>query len=290
MEEKVLKAWGKGPIKIGGAELDCYVLEDGTPILNKGKMMKAIGRQWKGSSRTDLPNFIGAKNLTDFIRPELIGQLEGIKFYDGARLIEGYHAETLVSVCNVYLEARQAGVLTPNQLPIAQTCELLMMAFAKVGITALIYEQLGFEKFKHPEAFRMLIDSYLSDEIRKWSKEFPDELFWQMDRIYGNERTTSRNRPMYYANFLRKYIYSPIYEGAVLKRLDEKVPKDAKGRKKKRLHSAASEEVGLPAIRAQIFQTLGVLKVSASKRLFESNYAKLMGQSRQMDMFDDAES
>jgi P63C domain len=289
MEEKKLKTWGKGPIKIGDAELDCYILEDGTPILNKGKMMKAIGRQWKGSSRTEMPTFIGAKNLQQFIRPELEEQLKGVDFYDGSRLISGYHADVLVNVCNVYLEARQANELTITQLPIAQVCETLIMAFAKVGIRALIYEQLGFEKFKNPDAFRILIESYLSDEIRKWSKEFPDEFFWQMDRIYGNERTTSRNRPMYYAKFIRKYIYDPIENGAVLKKLDEIIPKSAKGNKTKRLHSATSENIGLPAVKSQILQTLGVLKVSSSKRIFENNYARLMGQSYQIDLFGENE-
>ena len=290
MAKKILKVWGKGPLKIMDIELDCYILEDGTPVLNKGKMMKAIGRQWKGASRTDLPNFIGAVNLQKFIRPELIEMLQGIEFYDGGRLISGYHSDTLALVCNTYLEAREAGVLTNSQLPIAQVCEILLRSFAKVGIRALIYEQLGFEKFKHPEAFRMLIESYLSEEIRRWSKEFPDDLFFQMDRIYGNEKTTSRNRPLYYAKFIRKYIYEPIEKGVVLKKLDEKTPRDEKGRKKARLFQSASEEIGLPAIRSQIWQTVGVLKTSSSKRTFENNYKRLMGQSYQPSLFEDFEN
>ncbi len=101
-------------------------------------------------------------------------------------------------------------MLTKSQLPIAQICEILIRSFAKVGTRALIYEQLGFEKYKHPEAFRILIESCLSDEIRRWSKEFPDELFIQMDRIYGNQKTTSKNRPLYHAKLIKKYIYNPI--------------------------------------------------------------------------------
>lgn len=287
MTEKVLKAWGKGPIKIMDVELDCYILEDGTPILNKGKMMKAIGRQWKGASRSESPNFIGAMNLQKHIRPELEEKLKGIQFYDGGRLIEGYHADTLADVCNVYLDARQAGELTKSQLPVAQTCEILIRSFAKVGLRALIYEQLGYEKFKHPDAFRMLIESYLSNEIRKWSKEFPDELFYQMDRIYGNERTTSRNRPMYYAKFLRKYIYDPIENKEVLKELDKRNPKNEKGVRKHRHHSVLNEEKGLSALKAQIWQVVGVLKSSPNKRSFESNYNRLMGNSYQIDMFED---
>lgn len=290
MSEKQLRVWGKGPLKIGDVEIDCYILEDGTPVLNKGKMMLAIGRQWKGTSRTDKPNFIGAVNLQPFVRPELDEKLKGLDFYDGARLISGYHSDILALVCNVYLEARHAGVLTKSQLPIAQVCETLLMSFAKVGLRALIYEQLGFEKFKNPDAFRILIESYLADEIRKWSKEFPDELFFQMDRIYGNERTTSRNRPMYYAKFLRKYIYNPLEKGVVLRELDKRNPRNEKGVRKKRHHQLTSEEVGLPALRSQIWQTVAVLKTSSNKRTFETNYAKLMGQTYQGDLFEDREN
>jgi hypothetical protein len=74
----------------------------------------------------------------------------------------------------------------------------------------------------------MLIESYLEEEERKWSKEFPDEFFVQLDRIYGNNHTTSRNRPMYYAKFIRKYIYQPMLNGTILEELDKKNPKNEK--------------------------------------------------------------
>jgi hypothetical protein len=281
MSERTLKLWGKGQFKIMDFETTAYILEDGTALISRTKMFEAIGMKKRGGSRSVNPSFVGAVNLQSFIKPELQKQLEGIQFYDGGMLRTAYPAEILPSICEVYLDARRAGVLTPNQERIAEVCEILLISFSKVGIRALIYEQLGFEKFKHPEAFRMLIEGYLADEIRKWSKEFPDALFMQMDRIYGNERTTSRNRPQYYAGFIRKYIYDPIESGVVLKKLDEKIPKDDKGRKKKRLHSAASVDIGLPAIKAQIFQVLGVLKSSANKRTFESNYNRMMGNAYQ---------
>ena len=288
MTKKVLKAWGKGPMKIHDIELQCYVLEDGTPVLNKGRMMLALGRSWKGSSRSDKPSFIGAINLQPFIRSELEEMLKGIEFYDGGKLITGYDAKILPMICKVYWEANKAGVLTKSQLPTAELCEILTQAFSLVGITALIYEQLGFEKFKHPDAFRILIESYMSEEVRKWAKEFPDELYFQLDRIYGNQPTTSRNRPLYYAKFTRKYIYDPLEEGIVLKKLDEKNPKDEKGRRKQKHHSHLSEEIGLPAIRSQIWQVIAALKISPSKLKFENNFARMMGQAYQMDIFENS--
>jgi len=245
-------------------------------------MMKAIGRAWKGASRSERPNFIGAKNLQPFIRPELDEKLKGIEFSDGGTVISGYHADILPLVCDVYLEARTAGVLTRNQNIIAQNCEILVRAFARVGITALIYEQLGYEKHKHPEALRLLIESYLAEEVRKWAKEFPDELFFQMDRLYGNPKTNSRNRPLYYAKFLRKYIYDPIEKGEVLSVLDQKNPKNEKGARKNRHHSLLNQEKGLPILRSQIWQIVALLKTSAGKPQFERAYARLMGKDHQI--------
>ncbi len=286
MEKRILKAWGSGPIVLNGVEILCAVLEDGTPILNKGRMMKALGRPWKGSSRTDKPSFIGAMNLQQFIRPELEEMLQGIEFYDGNRLTIGYDAKILPLICRVYRDAERAGVLTANQLPTARLCEMMADAFSTVGIAALIYEQLGYEKFKHPKAFRMLIESYMAEEIRKWSKEFPDELFYQMDRIYGNQPTTSRNRPLYYAKFLRKYVYEPFEKGYILKELDQRNPTNEKGHRKYRHHSNLSDNIGLPAVRSQIWQVIAALKMSTNKRKFENNFAKLMGQQYQPDLWD----
>jgi len=287
VNKKPPKVWGKGPIRIGDVELDCYILHDGAALLNKGKMMKAIGRPWKGVSRTDRPTFVGAINLQPFIREELEEKLKGIEFYDGGKLISGYHADILPLVCNVYLEARQAGVLSAKQLPVAQTCEILIRSFARVGIIALIYEQLGFEKFKHPDAIRMLVESYLLEEVRQYAKEFPDEFFFQLDRIYGNLRTTSRNRPLYYAKFIRKYIYDPIENGLILGELDTRNPTNKKGRRKYRFHQLMNEEKGLPSLRSQIWQVTGIMKVSSNKRKYENNYQRLMGNTFQLELFEE---
>lgn len=287
MSNNIPKAWGSGPMTLNGVEVYCAVLEDGTPILNKTRMMKALGRSWKGSSRSDRPVFIGAKNLQPFIRPELDEMLKGVEYLDGTRLATGYDAKILPQICRVYRDAERAGVLTPNQLPTAQICEAMNDAFAGVGITALIYEQLGYEKFKHPEAFRLLIESYMADEVRKWKKEFPDELFFQMDRIYGNQTTTSRNRPLYYAKFLRKYIYEPLEKGEVLKELDVRNPKTKGINRKGRHHSNLSEGIGLPAVRSQIWQVVAALKMSANKQKYETNFARMMGQTYQTDLFED---
>ena len=89
MNKKTLKLWGKGHFRINDFDTIAYILTDGTALLSKNRMFKAIGMQRKGSSRSDSPGFIGAINLQRYIRPELEEQLKGIEFYDGARLVSG---------------------------------------------------------------------------------------------------------------------------------------------------------------------------------------------------------
>lgn len=277
------KAHVSGPVNIGGVELDCYILEDGTAVLSKGKMMKALGRPWRGGSRSSSPIFVGAKNLQQFITPELEKKLEGVEFYDGKTLRTGYEADTLALVCDVYLAARQAKALTTKQQGTAQVCEILVRTFARVGIVALIYEQLRYEKFKNPDALRILVESYLAEELRKWSKEFPDNYYIQLDKIFGHEKTTSRNRPLYYAKFTRKYIYEPIQSGLVLAKLDEVNPINKEKRTRKhRHHSNMSENIGLPALRAQIWQVTALLSAAINKNQFERLWRRFLGQ-QEMD-------
>ena len=84
MDKNIPKAWGSGPITLNGVEIHCAVLEDGTPILNKGRMMKALGRAWRGKSRSDKPTFIGAINLQPYglsLAPHSVKQQDMMQRY-----------------------------------------------------------------------------------------------------------------------------------------------------------------------------------------------------------------
>ena len=52
IDNKSRKVWGKGPVRISDVDLDCYILMDGTAVLNKGKIMKAIGRSMNWTKET----------------------------------------------------------------------------------------------------------------------------------------------------------------------------------------------------------------------------------------------
>lgn len=57
---------------------------------------------------------------------------------------DGYNAEIIPEVCDIYLSARNAGSLAQKQLPVVHASEMLVRSLAKVGITALLQEQAAF--------------------------------------------------------------------------------------------------------------------------------------------------
>ena len=286
MLKKDKKIWGSGQIKIHDIELDCCVLNDWTPMLNSSKLAKALGRPNRWSRSDELPAMIDAKWLEPFIKDGLREKLIPYETKDiRNRKVVLFEADILPLICNVYLEAREAWVLKWNQIEVAQKCEALMRAFANVGIRALIYEQLGFERMKNPDAYRMLIESYLSEQERLRQKEFPDEFYIQLDRIYWNEKTTSRNRPLYYAKFTRKYIYDPIMKWAILEELDKRNPTNKKWARKVRHHQLTSDK-WLANIKAQVRQVIWLLKASANKSKFENNYKRMLWHSVQETLFE----
>ena len=286
---------------LGEIEFDCYVLEDGTAVLSGRGMQRVLGigdRETHGSklagllAQTSLNPFISSELARDFANP-----LRFIRPGRGGTPARGYEATTLTKICRAILAARRENVMKNNVLfqQIAHQSELIVSAFSDAGIVAYVYEVTGYEKIKDPNVIRSIVDGYLAKEIRKWTKEYPDELFIQMDKIYGNEKTTSRNRPLYYANFIRKYIYKPLLSGKLLKRLDVENPikesvNDGKiPYRKNRHHSLTSLVLGLPTLKSQIWQVIAVLKVSPSKRIFDNNFNKMMGNTIQTELFDDIE-
>ena len=215
-----------GALPIGEMELQCAVLNDETRVLTATSVFKAFKRSRKGiNSRleidgTTIPPFLAAKNLKPYINQDVLSRTILIKYKDGSSIKSGYNSELLVDMCEIYLQARRDGVLTENQKKLASEAEILQSAFARVGIAGVIDEATGYQKVRSNDALRVLLSRYIADGLRKWVKTFPDSFFYQLDRLYGNETTTSKNRPKYYGKFINTYIYQPIENGYVKKELN----------------------------------------------------------------------
>ena len=78
----------------------------------------------------------------------------------------GYSAELLPKVCDVYLRARDAGVLAANQQHIAKQADILMRALAHVGIMALVDEATGYQYDRARDALARILEKFIAKELQ----------------------------------------------------------------------------------------------------------------------------
>jgi hypothetical protein len=284
------KATNQGKMTVGGLELDCYVLADGRRLFHKRGMARALGMR-SGGGNVFL-RAIQRKGLGSEIGEILLGKIENPIIFKPLTqdLGHGYDAAVLVDICKAIIRADESGKLHPTQKELAEQAKILLQAFAKVGVTALIDEATGFQQVRDPAALRILVQQYIEEEKREWEKQFPDDYYDELNRLYGSKKLTTtgsgaviQNRPQHFAKFTRSYVYHPLENGAVLEELDKINPKlDKKGTRRVRFHQHLSEGYGIEKLKRQVGEILTLLKVSDTvgqfKRLFGRRFPQAATQ------------
>lgn len=104
-----------------------------------------------------MPVFLASKSLSPYVSKDLTeGPLKPIVYRSGDTDSEGYAAEALPEICNIWLQARQDGVLNPQQADRAQAAEIVMRGLAELGIIALVDEATGYQATRDRDALQAL--------------------------------------------------------------------------------------------------------------------------------------
>ena len=277
---EIRKALYEGKLPIGDIELDCAVLDNGIRVLSERAVHRSFkskrgGSHWRrikeNPDGANLPSFLSAKNINPFISKELMMALSSpIKYMSsgGGTPANGIKADLIPDICEVWLEARRAGVLVPSQEHLAIQAEILMTAFAKVGIIALIDEATGYQYDRTNDALRLLLSKYVAKGLQKWLKIFPDAFFAQLDKLYHNAPTTPKSRPQYYGKFINRYVYNPIENGYVKAELDRLNITD-EGKRIARFHQWLTDE-GKTILTLQIGKVQGLMEVCTDIEYFKN--------------------
>lgn len=257
------------PLQIGDVTIQCYVLDDETRVLSQADFLEALGRHRKASVRSpqdgeeQVPPILQGKAINPFISQDLLEKSKPIQFLppSGGRA-SGYRAEILPMVCEVYLKARDAGVLLANQQHIARQAEILMRALAHVGIIALVDEATGYQHVRARRALEKILETFISEELRKWAKTFPDEFYREMFRLRGwDYKPWSVARPAVIGHYTNNLVYDRLAPG-VLEELKKKNPKQHSGRRQHKHFQWLTEDVGDPRLREHLAAVVALMKAS----------------------------
>lgn len=292
MTEKIIKSTHEGDLKIGDLNLPSAVLEDGTRVLISKGFLTALGRPWKGSSRTDLPNFLGAKNLIPFVSKELSDGLNPVKYKNlRGKVANGFKAELLPMVCEVYLKAKDDKKITKPQEPIVRKAEILVRGLSKIGIIALVDEATGYQYDRDRQELNKILEAYIAKELLPWTQRFPDEFYRQLFRLRKWQYSPlSVKRPKYVGKLTNELIYKNLPRG-VLDKLRKKNPVIKKANtqyRRHRHHQFLTEDIGNPHLERHIASVTTLMRISPNWRKFESHFKKAFG-IKQLEMFEDGE-
>jgi hypothetical protein len=272
MTEKGPRAIHTGELEIGNTTIACAVLEDGTRLLTQWDFYRAIGRSGRpaggrGSDVEKVAPFLALDNLKPFVSNELADSTKPIVFRTprGTKAY-GYRAELLPKVCEVYLQAYDAGALLETQEKFAKACGLLMRGLAHVGIIALVDEATGYQAVRDKAALQEILDKYLTAEYAKWAKRFPDEFYREMFRLRGWQwKGMKVNRPSVVGHYTNDIVYDRIVPGSEMrKQLRELNPKNEKGNTAHADHQHFTVDLGLPRLDMHLYAVIGLMRASAS--------------------------
>ena len=263
-----LKATHIGVLKIGDAEIDCAVLEDGTRVLSRASFVKAIGRTGKvkgGESyepESKLPIFLGAENLKPFIDKHLNTNSNPLVIRHP--LTKGnsyfYRADMLPAVCNIFLDAQDADKLRENQKHIAKRCQILIRGLAVVGITALVDEATGYQELRDREALQEILQKYISGALLEWTKTFPIEFYKEIFRLRGWAWNNGKMPPVV-GKYVNDLVYGRLAPG-VLEELQRVNPPTEKGYRRHQHHRYLTRDIGHPELKRRLYELIGMARAS----------------------------
>lgn len=235
--------WGRhvvaaGDFELGNIKVDCYILKNKTRVLSLASMVKVLDIKQGGYPTGDnrIERIVNGKGISQFVDSELASDVKKslkITSEDGATMY-AYPAILLPRICNAILDARDAGILQKQQLPMAIRADIIVRALSVVGIIALVDEATGYQYKRHKDALADYLNMYLTGELAQWVKTFPDEYYEHLFRLHNiDPKGNIHKRPAYFGQITNDIVYNRL-DPLVLRELQKRNP--TKNGKRKHKH------------------------------------------------------
>lgn len=279
---KLPKALYNGEVDLNGFKIVSAVLEDGRRIFSERSLANAFGIKGSGAfwqrkreakdESAFLPEYLSAKYLQPFIINELRQKFESAILYTakGGQTSTGVDATILADICDVYITAKNSGINNKKFLEVADNAYIMLKAFAKVGIIALVDEATGYQDVRmKDELNKIFLEELLLERAKKYEVTFPLELYKQWFRLNNWEWKVenARKRPGVIGTWTNQYVYDRIATG-LLEELERRNPKNEKGNREFKHFQFLTDEVGEPKLREFFGGLVALAKASTSWRKY----------------------
>jgi P63C domain len=280
-QHRLPEATHRGVLKIADLEIPCFVLDDGRRVISGRGMTSAIGMKGRGQGVQRIVSLKAVKAIENNSLAVAIGS--PIRFLgespQAGAASDGYEATVLQDLCETLLRARDAGVkLTEHEARYVQFADMLIRAFARVGIVALVDEATGYQGIRQADALQKYLEVLIRKELAAWAKKFPDEFYENIYRLRGWPWSgMSKNRYSAVAGYTTDLVYQRMADG-LLQELKEKSPKDDKGNRENKLHQWLSDDIGNPLLAKHLQSIITLQQLALANGWGWARFMKMVDQ------------
>ena len=150
---------------------------------------------------------------------------------------------------------------------------MFSVAVAKTGLIALIDEVTGYQYARAEDALQVKLRAFLADEMRKWERTFPNELWIEFGGLTGWQGAVTQ-RPKYWGKIVMEIIYQYL-DPDVAKWLKEHAPKPQHGQN---YHQWLSAQYGLKKLIEHIWMVIGIARTCQSMSELKDKMAEMYGK------------
>lgn len=290
------KALYDGEIKFGNVTISCAVLNNGQRVLVQRSMANALGVRGSGAywdrkrkqNSVLLPEYISAKYLEPYISERDRKNLSKTVSYVNKKGedAEALPADILPEICDIWIKADKANAVTGSGKIAAEVAYSIMKGLATVGIVALVDEATGYQYVRAKEALAQILEAFISKELLKWVKTFPDDFYKEMFRLKGWPfNPFSVKRPIIVGRITNNLVYERLAPG-VLDELKEKNPKNESGRRKDKHFQWLTDDIGHPKLKEHLAAVVALMKASTKWDDFQRMIDRALPKQIELPLFD----
>ena len=265
-------------------------------VLSQSGLLLSLGLSKGGhqtkNSGAEIPRFATQKWIKPFIDNDLIAVLKSPIIFQpliGGNAF-GYPATILPQICEAIMDAADAGKAGVRQASAVEKSKILLRGLARTGIIALVDEATGYQEMRDRLALSKILEKYLAQEWREWTKTFPHEFYAQIFRLKGWGVPDGVKRPSVIGHYTNDIVYARLAP-EVLRELKKRNPViKSKGRRERTHHQWFNPDFGHPKLKEHIEGVIALMRASTTwdgfKRLLERAYTKY-GTTRPLPFEDD---
>jgi hypothetical protein len=153
-----------------------------------------------------------------------------------------------------------------------------MKGLARVGIIALVDEATGYQEQRAKDELARILEAYVQEEYRPWTRMFPEEFFRQIYRIHGwPYKPGNAKRTPFCGHLINKYVYGELPPG-VLDQLRKLNPTTNRGYRRHKHFQFLTADTGNEHLDRQIMTVITLMRISENKDELERYFARAFGK------------